>query len=200
MCYNYLNEQTITEPELPATEHYINDLNGGEKYSPEKYTLCQKFHNMFHCKNLGDDVIAYMWSDVSQMMDCWNAYNKISQDNFHLDLGNFVTLPSVTGSAWLLSLNPDELVFNFDNIEQFNIAESAFRGGLSQCWIPWARANQPEFPDYIPLLPRSEIIDIDANCLYLSAQRYAMPVAKWRLNSYHKELSIEESNQTCAHL
>ena len=34
------------------------------------------------------------------------------------------------------------------------------------------RANQPEFPDYNPLLPRSEIIDIDANCLYLSAQRY----------------------------
>ena len=161
----------------------------------EKYALCQKVQKMFNCKNLGEDVIAYLWSDVSQMMDCWNAYNKISQYNFHLEIGNFMTLPSWTGSAWLLSLPPNELVYNVDNLDQYNICQSSFHGGLSQCWIPWARANQPEFPDYNPNLPRSEIIDIDMNCLYLSAQRYKMPAGKWELNNYHRELSIEDTNQ-----
>ena len=87
---------------------------------------------------------------------------------------------------WLLSLPPNELVYNVKNLEHYNICQSSFQGGLSQCWIPWARANQPEFPDYNPKLPKSEIIDIDMNCLYLSAQRYKMPAGKWDLNDYHK--------------
>ena len=105
---------------------------------------------MFRCKNIGEDVIAYLWSDATQCMDCFNGYDDISQDNFNLELGNFMTLPSVTRSAWLLSLPPNELVYNVKNLEQYNICQSSFQGGLSQCWIPWARANQPEFPDYNP--------------------------------------------------
>ena len=126
MCYNYLNEQTIKEPNLPSIEHYTNDMTG-EQLPEQKYALCQKVHSMFRCQNLGDDVIAYLWSDVSQMMDCWNAYKKISLDNFHLDLGNFMTLPSLTGSGWLLSLNPRELVYKVDNIDQYNIAQGILK-------------------------------------------------------------------------
>ena len=28
MCYNYLNEQTIAQPDLPAIEYYTNDMTG----------------------------------------------------------------------------------------------------------------------------------------------------------------------------
>ena len=101
MCYNYLNEQTIAQPDLPSIEHYTNDMTG-EKMKEEKYELCQKVHNMFRCKNIGEDVIAYLWSDATQCMDCFNGYDDISQDNFNLELGNFMTLPSVTRSALVI--------------------------------------------------------------------------------------------------
>ena len=105
-----------------------------------------------------------------------------------------MTLPSCTRSAWLLSRPSNDLIYNVDGLEQFNICQSSFHGGLSQCWIPWARANQSEFPNFNPNLPKSEIIDSDANCLYLTAQRYAMPTGKWELNEYHKDKSLEDVN------
>ena len=51
------------------------------------------------------------------------------------------------------------------------------RGGLSQNFIPYARANLPDKPDYNPELPVSHIYYVDVNSLYASCMRFRLPVS-----------------------
>jgi hypothetical protein len=85
---------------------------------------------------------------------------------FHLDIGKFVSLPNLSWLAWLLRLDPSKEIGTVKSIDQYNICEGAERGGLSQCRMPWVRANIAGRAGYRVGLPHSRIFYTDINSLY----------------------------------
>ena len=64
---------------LSLNQNYLrlSITNGEEIQSREIYFMSNIYKD---CSlESSHEVIAYMWRDVSRTMDCWNAYNKISQ-------------------------------------------------------------------------------------------------------------------------
>ena len=68
------------------------------------------------------------------------------------------------------------------------------RGGLSQNFIPYARANLPDKPDYNPELPFSHIYYVDVNSLYASCMRFRLPVSDFVTDYKIREQGLEEGS------
>jgi hypothetical protein len=77
-------------------------------------------------------------------MDIISHFNELSLSKFHLDISKFVSLPNLSWNAWLPSFEPSFEIHNVKHIEQFNLFQSAERGGLSQCRMPWVKTNVEE--------------------------------------------------------
>ena len=73
--------------------------------------------------------------------------------------------------------------------------KDAERGGLSQCRMPWVRANIAGRAGYRVGLPNSRIHYTDINSLYASAMRYFMPIGNFLLNNLLHDKPIEEATQ-----
>ena len=122
----------------------------------------------------------YFWCDVFHLADVWTHYNDFSVKQFHLDLGRFVTLPNVAWDSWMhfRDLTGSNIeIKTVNDLDQYNFCERMLRGGLSQNFIPYARANLPDKPNYNPNLPVSNIYYVDVNSLYASCMRFRLPVS-----------------------
>ena len=66
------------------------------------------------------------------------------------------------------------------DIEIYEMLEKGIRGGLAQCSLRHAKANNKYLPDYDEGLPPSFLIYLDANNLYGYAMMKKMPVSEFR--------------------
>ena len=85
-------------------------------------------------------------------------------EKFHLDLGNFVSLPSFAFCALLLYMFPKSIK-NVPTIEMFNAIHDHLEGGLSQTWNILSRSNDSKMKDFDRNCPISHIYKVDDNYL-----------------------------------
>ena len=140
----------------------------------------------------------YLTKDNCILMDVVSHFNKFTKKQFHLDIGKFVSLPNLSWVAWLLRIDPSQKIETVSSIDQYNICESAERGGLSQCRIPWVRANIEGRAGYRVGLPNSRIHYTDVNSLYASAMRYFMHTGNFFLNDYLNKMMFEKGKEETA--
>ena len=83
------------------------------------------------------------------LADYWANFCKNSLENYRLDPGNYYTSPGLSFDALFLQKKSNiELI---QDEEIFNFVESGLRGGISGVGsLRYAKANNPECPDYNP--------------------------------------------------
>ena len=110
---------------------------------------------------------------------------------------NLFLLPNLAWNAWLLTFEPSFEFHTVKNEEQFNFCQSAERGGLSQCRMPWIKANIEGKAGYKVNLPKSRIHYTDVNSLYASAMRYYLLVGNFEKNLFHQTTWDKKNNEVC---
>ena len=155
--YDTLREKGIIEKDLPEANDYFKFL---------------------HCRTILDYIVAYAIDDVLHLADVWLGYVNLLLDKFHLDLGNFVSLPAFAEDALLLFMYP-KFIKNVPSLEMYQAIREHLDGGLSQTWNILSRSNDPRMPDYNPEIEISNIYKIDENRLYASIMCMKLPVGDW---------------------
>ena len=163
-------------------ESWFDDLYGEEAKREEMDIYIADF-DAFQCHSVEEGCDIYLTKDNCILMDVVTHFNKFTMKQFHLDIGKFVSLPNLSWLAWLLRLDPSKEIGTVKTIDQYNICEGAERGGLSQCRMPWVRANIEGRAGYRVGIPHSRIFYTDINSLYASAMRYFMPIGNFILNN-----------------
>ena len=173
--YEYVNNFEQFNEQLPdKSEFDKNTLGLNEPISQDKYDFAQKVYKKFNCKNFGEYHDIYLYTDVLLLADYWANFCRNSLENYRLDPGHYYTSPGLSWDALFLKTNanieliPDEEIFNF--------VESGLRGGISGVGgLRYAKANNPECPDYNPNESNTWINYFDATALYSWAMMQYLP-------------------------
>jgi hypothetical protein len=95
---------------------------------------------------------------------------------FHLDIGNFVSLPQLSWEAFLLYKFSKESM-NVPKIEFYDAFRKDLEGGLSQTWNISCRSNSPLLKDYRPDMPTINIFKVDMNSMHPSVMAMKLHVS-----------------------
>ena len=193
--YAWLTKERMKHKCFPTDlDSWFDDLYGEETKREDVDRYIADF-DAFQCQSVEEGRDIYLTKYNCILMDIVSHFNKFTMKQFHIDIGKFVSLPNLSWLAWLLSLDPSKEIGTVTTIDQYNICEYAERGGLSQCRMPWVRANIAGRAGYRVGLPNSRIYYTDINSLYASAMRYFMPIGNFILNNLLHDKPIEEATQ-----
>ena len=161
----------------PPGEAFYSGLNE-EAISEEDYRRAEQIWSTFGCQNFKDYHDHYLMTDVLLLADVFEQFRETGMEFYGLDPAQYLTLPSFSWDA-LLKLTNIELQLISDP-EMFLFFESNIRGGISQISHRYARANNPQVPDYDENLKNSYLAYLDANNLYGWAMSQALPVGDFK--------------------
>ncbi|XP_026322221.1 uncharacterized protein LOC113231895 [Hyposmocoma kahamanoa] len=119
--------------------------------------------------------------------------------NLYMYPAYYVTSPSLSWDAMLLSTGIElDLI---DDLEMYQMLEKGIRGGLVQCSLRHAKANNKYLPEFDDFNPSSYLIYLDCNNLYGHAMTKSLPYSEFKfLNKYEIEtfniLTVPENGDT----
>ncbi|KAJ8915327.1 hypothetical protein NQ315_008211 [Exocentrus adspersus] len=176
--YTYTDSmQKLEEKQLPSKEKFFNDLTN-ESLSDKDYERANKVWNTFKCETLGDYAYVYLKSDVLLLADVFENFRKVCLEQYKLDPAHYLTAPSLSWDAMLLYTRIDlELLTDIDMLHFFR---KGIRGGVSQCSMRKAVANNKFLANYDPSKPDSYIMYLDATNLYGAAMKDYLPTGDFR--------------------
>ena len=125
----------------------------------DEYKLGQKFG--FSCKTLGDYHDIYLKTDVLLLANVFEKFRDKSMYHYDLDPTHYF---SSLGMSWnaLLKKTKIELELSTDtNMHLF--FEKGLRGGMSMVSKRFAKANNPQGPDYDDSKPNNWLLYLDGN-------------------------------------
>jgi len=106
--------------------------------------------------------------------------------------------------AWSMALKHTQVEIDLiTDPDMYLMIESGIRGGIATIYGPYAKANNPLFPDYDPQKPTTYIIYLDANNLYGASQSQSLPVGDFRflleqeISNFKLESVPENSPTVC---
>ena len=172
-----------------------------EKISDEDFDHAQRVWKEFELKNMGDFHDLYLKTDVLLLADVMENFRKLCEKHYELDPAHFFTIP---GMAWdaMLKITGIELELLKDGqIEMLLMIEKGIRGGISNAFKRYAKANNKFMKNFDPELKSSFIVYLDANNLYGWAMPKPLPVGGFEWMS-EKELEnweefVEEEGVGC---
>ncbi|KAJ8909922.1 hypothetical protein NQ315_017226 [Exocentrus adspersus] len=176
--YTYTDSmQKLEEKQLPSKEKFFNDLTN-ESLSDKDYERANKVWNTFKCETLGDYAYVYLKSDVLLLADVFENFRKVCLEQYKLDPAHYLTAPSLSWDAMLLYTRIElELLTDIDMLHFFR---KGIRGGVSQCSMRKAVANNKFLANYDPSKPDSYIMYLDATNLYGAAMKDHLPTGDFR--------------------
>lgn len=177
-CYDYINSWLrYEETELPDSSKFYNKLTS-QSISDEDYNHALKVWNAFNISNLGEYTDLYLKCDVLLLCDVFEKFRTMSLQYYNLDPCYYVSSPSLSWDAMLLytKINLDLI----SDIDMYQMLEKGIRGGLAQCSLRYAKANNKYLPNYNNKEPDSYLIYLDCVNLYGHAMMQQLPTRNFR--------------------
>lgn len=179
--YDYMDSWSrFEEKRLPKKDLFYNSLSC-EHITCDEYKRALKIWDTFHIKSMGEYTDLYLKCDVLLLCDIFEKFRNTSLQYYKLDPAYYVTSPGLSWDAMLLYTGVKlDLI---DDIEMYEMIERGIRGGLAQCSLRYAKANNKYMSDYDKSKPSSYLIYLDCNNLYGHAMMKKMPVSEFRFLS-----------------
>lgn len=179
--YDYMDSfKRFEEKILPKREYFYNSLTG-EHINEDDYSRAQAIWKLFNIQSLGEYTDLYLKCDVLLLCDIFEKFRNSSLEYYNLDPTYYVSSPGLSWDAMLLytGVKLDLL----DDKDMYEMIENGIRGGLAQCSLRHAKANNKYMPNYDESLPSSYLIYLDCNNLYGYAMMQKMPMSDFRFLS-----------------
>ena len=112
------------------------------------------------------------------LADVFQEFRRVCLNMYGLDPAHYVSSPGLSWDAMLKFT--DVSLDLISDIEQYQMIEKGMRGGVSYISHRFARANNPEIPEYDEEKATSYIMYLDANNLYGWAMSQPLPVGGFR--------------------
>ena len=174
--YEFMDDfEKFKKQSLPKKTSFFSRLKQ-EKISDEDFEHAQKVWKEFELKNMGDFHDLYLKTDVLLLADVMENFRKLCEKHYDLDPAHFFTVP---GMAWdaMLKLTEIELeLLEEGQIDMLLMIEKGIRGGISNAFKRYAKANNKFMKDFDPAEKSSFIVYLDANNLYGWAMSKPLPV------------------------
>ena len=171
---------------LPKKTSFFSRLKQ-EKISDEDFEHAQRVWREFELKNMGDFHDLYLKTDVLLLADVMENFRKLCEKNYELDPAHFFTIPGMAWDAMLKMTKIELELLEEGQIDMLLMIEKGIRGGISNAFKRYAKANNKFMQKYDPNLKSSFIVYLDANNLYGWAMSKPLPVGKFEWMS-EKEL------------
>lgn len=176
-CYEYIDSwDRYKEKKLPDQSKFYSTLTC-QTVTDDDYKHALKVWNVFNISNLGEYTDLYLKSDVLLLCDIFEKFRNMSLNYYNLDPCYYVSSPSLSWDAMLLYTN-----INLDlitDIEMYQMLEKGIRGGLAQCSLRYAKANNKYLQHYNKDKPNSYLIYLDCVNLYGYAMMQKLPTGNF---------------------
>ena len=172
--YEYMDDfEKFKKQSLPKKTSFFSRLKQ-EKISEEDFLHAQKVWKEFELKNMGDFHDLYLKTDVLLLADVMENFRKLCEKNYELDPAHFFTVP---GMAWDAMLKMTAIKLDLlEDVDMLLMIEKGIRGGISNAFKRYAKANNKFMKDFDPAEKSSFIVYLDANNLYGWAMSKPLPV------------------------
>ena len=172
--YEYMDDfEKFKKQSLPKKTSFFSRLKQ-EKVSDEDFEHAQKVWKEFELKNMGDFHDLYLKTDVLLLSDVMENFRKLCEKNYELDPAHFFTVP---GMAWDAMLKMTGIKLELlEDVDMLLMIEKGIRGGISNAFKRYAKANNKFMKDFDPAEKSSFIVYLDANNLYGWAMSKPLPV------------------------
>ncbi|XP_071055153.1 uncharacterized protein [Onthophagus taurus] len=175
--YNYMNSfDKLNDTVLPCKDAFFNKLTL-EAITDEQYLHAQTVWETFMCQTLKDYSDLYLKSDVLLLADVFEKFRQVCFRTYGLDPANYYTAPNLSWDS-MLKFTKIKLELLTD-IDQVHFIKKGIRGGISQCSLRHARANNKFMEHFDTNLPSNFLMYWDANNLYGWAMSQPMPVGEF---------------------
>ncbi|CAE6938650.1 unnamed protein product [Symbiodinium natans] len=170
---SFAGPEAWTEEAVRSQKCYDSSLKG--KRSDEKYGEIQEIQEHFQFPNFASFHNCYLHTDMA-IADVVEAYRDTFHQNFGIDPVRYVTLASAAWDAMMKRCaprrNPLQLI---TNRKIYDLVKSSMRGGLSNAFQPYAKANNCSVVDYDDCLPVSWVSKFDVNSQYPTVMDNPLP-------------------------
>ena len=172
--YEFMDDfEKFKKQSLPKKTSFFSRLKQ-EKVSDEDFEHAQKVWKAFELKNMGDYHDLYLKTDVLLLSDVMENFRKLCEKNYELDPAHFFTVP---GMAWDAMLKMTAIKLDLlEDVDMLLMIEKGIRGGISNAFKRYAKANNKFMKDFDPAEKSSFIVYLDANNLYGWAMSKPLPV------------------------
>ncbi|XP_071578660.1 uncharacterized protein [Temnothorax nylanderi] len=178
ISYEYVDSvDKLRETELPPREVFYSSLTD-ETASESDYEHATRVWRRFRVRDLGEYSDLYLKTDVLLLADIFENFRDTCVVSYGLDPAHYYTLPGYTWDAMLRYTGVRfELLTDIDMVL---FVERGIRGGLSQCSLRYARANNRHVPTYDSSQPTTYLMYYDVNNLYGWAMSESLPYANFQ--------------------
>ena len=189
--YSYVDSFVkLDETKLPSIDGFYDNLKK-EPIKQEDYERAHKVWDLFKCATLGNYSDVYLKSDVLILADVFENFRDVCIATYDLDPCQFFTAPALSFCAALKNTAIQlELLTDLDMI---HFLKHGIRGGVSQCSVRKAVANNKFMPSYDASKPTSYLMYLDATNLYGAAMSQYLPTGnfKWLNDNEIHDLKVE---------
>lgn len=187
--YEYMDSwNKYNEVELPTIDRFYNTLSQSHITS-EEFLHAKKVWDVFDIKNLGEYTDIYLITDVLILSDVFEMFRNTSLTHYKLDPCYYVSAPGLSWDAMLLKTGAKMDLIS--DIEIYQMLEQGIRGGLSQCSLRYAKANNKYLAEFDKNSPSSYILYLDCNNLYGYSLSKKLPMSNFRLLDENEIASID---------
>ena len=175
--YEFMDDfEKFKKQSLPKKTSFFSRLKQ-EKISEEDFLHAQKVWKEFELKNMGDYHDLYLKTDVLLLSDVMENFRKLCEKHYELDPAHFFTVP---GMAWDAMLKMTGIKLELlEDVDMLLMIEKGIRGGISNAFKRYAKANNKFMKDFDPAEKSSFIVYLDANNLYGWAMSKPLPVGEF---------------------
>ena len=175
--YEFMDDfEKFKKQSLPKKTSFFSRLKQ-EKISEEDFLHAQKVWKEFELKNMGDYHDFYLKTDVLLLSDVMENFRKLCEKHYELDPAHFFTVP---GMAWDAMLKMTGIKLELlEDVDMLLMIEKGIRGGISNAFKRYAKANNKFMKDFDPAEKSSFIVYLDANNLYGWAMSKPLPVGEF---------------------
>ena len=175
--YEYMDDfEKFKKQSLPKKTSFFSRLKQ-EKVSEKDFEHAQKVWREFKLKNMGEYHDLYLKTDVLLLADVMENFRKLCEKHYGLDPAHFFTVP---GMAWdaMLKITGIKLEL-LEDVDMLLMIEKGIRGGISNSFKRYAKANNRFMKNFDPAEKSSFIVYLDANNLYGWAMSKPLPVGEF---------------------
>ncbi|CAE7394032.1 unnamed protein product [Symbiodinium sp. CCMP2592] len=152
---------------------YDSSLKG--KCDDEKYGEIQEIQEHFQFPDFASFHNCYLYTDMA-IADVVEAYRDTFHQNFGIDPVRYVTLASAAWDAMMKRCAPRRNSLQLiNNRKIYDLVKSSMRGGLSNAFQPYAKANNSLVVDYDDRLPTTWAPKFDVNSQYPTVMNNPLP-------------------------
>ena len=172
--YEFMDDfEKFKKQSLPKKTSFFSRLKQ-EKVSEEDFLHAQKVWKECKLKNMGDYHDLYLKTDVLLLSDVMENFRKLCEKHYELDPAHFFTVP---GMAWDAMLKMTGIKLELlEDVDMLLMIEKGIRGGISNVFKRYAKANNKYMKNFDPAKKSSFIVYLDANNLYGWAMSKPLPV------------------------